>query len=166
MMEGTSIKLHWTAPGDDGPIGRASLYEIRCSTKNCGLDTLSWWNKAVVCPGVPTPGPSGYADSFTIIGLEPDSTYYIAIRAADDAGNWSEVSNIYSNAYFICADANSDNNINLMDVIFLLIFLYRHGPAPDQLASCDINSDNSINLMDVTYLMNYLYKGGPPPICN
>ena len=166
VMEGTSIKLHWTAPGDDGAIGRASSYEIRCSTQNCGVDTASWWNKAVTCPGVPTPSPSGYTDSFTIIGLEPDSTYYIAIRAVDNVGNWSEVSNIYTNAYFLCADANSDGSINLMDIVFLLYFLYRHGTAPEQLANCDVNFDGAVNLMDITYLMTYLYRAGPPPLCS
>ncbi len=164
-MEGTSVTLHWTAPGDDGSIGRASSYQIRCSFKNCGVDTLAWWGQATLCPGVPYPRPAGYLDSFTIQGLEPDSVYYFAIRAVDDAGNWSEVSNIYTNAYFLCADINNDDNINLMDVIFLMIYLYRHGPAPGQLANCDVNSDGIVNLMDGTYLVSYLYKGGPFPTC-
>lgn len=166
MLDGTSITLHWTAPGDDGNVGTASVYEIRCSTKDVGADTASWWAGAITCPGVSAPQKAGTAESFTITGLEPDSIYYFAIRTADEADNWSGVSNIFSTAYYSCADINSDANINLLDIVFLMNYLYRGGPKPYDIANSDVNGDGQINILDNSYLINYLYKDGPEPMCN
>jgi len=60
-------------------------------------------------------------------------------------------------------DANADGSINILDITFLINYLYKGGPSPGEYAG-DVNSDGAINLLDVTYLINYLYKGGPPPV--
>ena len=66
---------------------------------------------------------------------------------------------------FICGDANSDENINILDITFLIAYLYMGGPAPDPVESSDVNNDGPINLLDITYLIAYLYQGGPAPAC-
>jgi len=165
MYDGTSVTLHWTAPGDDGDIGQSSIYDMRCSTEKYGADTAAWWDAAEPCPGIQLPSQSGTTESFTVLGLESDSTYYFAIKAADDAGNWSEISNIYSTAYFDCADINADSNVNLLDVIYLMNYFYRGGPPPPHPENSDVNYDGSLNLMDGTFIINYLYKDGAPPQC-
>jgi len=166
MYDGTSVTLHWTAPGDDGDIGLASVYDLRCSIENCGLDSASWWNAAVSVPGLPSPSRAGSTESFTVNGLEDGMVYYFAIRAADEAGNWSAVSNIYSTAYYDCADANGDGDINLLDIVFILNYLYRGGPDPEFPENCDTNGDGVINVLDDVYLISYLYKNGPEPHCD
>jgi hypothetical protein len=91
----SSVVLLWTAPGDDGTVGRASAYDIRYRTTNIsGTDTLSWWNAATQVTGEPAPGTSGATDSMRVRGLLPLTTYYFLIRAADEVPNWSGFSNL------------------------------------------------------------------------
>jgi len=56
--------------------------------------TLSNWDQATVVPGVRAPGPSGTAETMVVRGLTNGVTYYFAVRLADEAGNWSDVSNV------------------------------------------------------------------------
>ena len=60
-------------------------------------------------------------------------------------------------------DANTDNWLNLLDVIYVINYLYKGGSAPASPEAADANFDGGINLMDATYLVNYFYKSGPPP---
>jgi parallel beta-helix repeat protein len=68
-------------------------------------------------------------------------------------------------APFICGDANEDGEITSGDVVYLIRYLYRHGPPPDPLSLGDPNGDGTLNPGDVVYLINYLFRGGPPPGC-
>ena len=86
-----SVRLNWTAPGDDGLIGVATEYDIRYST---ALITAFNWISATPAPGVyPTPSASGESETFVVIGLDVDTTYYFAIKTADEVPNWAGVSN-------------------------------------------------------------------------
>jgi hypothetical protein len=87
----TSITLNWTAPGDDGDIGIATVYDIRYSTNPINNAN---WNSAIQAEGEPTPKPPGQVESFTVENLNPNTTYYFAVKAADDMMNWSGLSNI------------------------------------------------------------------------
>ncbi len=60
-------------------------------------------------------------------------------------------------------DANHDGMINILDVTYLINFLYKGGNPPFNSVEGDANSDGRINALDVTFLINYLYKHGPPP---
>ena len=64
-----------------------------------------------------------------------------------------------------CGDINGDDAINILDVAFLISYLYKGGPAPDPSDLGDINRDGNTNILDVGYLISYLYKGGPAPNC-
>jgi hypothetical protein len=64
---------------------------------------------------------------------------------------------------WIRGDANTDGVINVNDVVYLINYLYIHGPAPTPLQAGDVDSDGVINASDVVYLINYLYIKGPPP---
>jgi len=90
---GTSISLRWTAPGDDGGTGTAASYDIRYSTSAI---TSTNWGSAVSVSGEPAPTIAGTQQTFTITGLNPSRTYYVAIRATDDAANVSALSNVPS----------------------------------------------------------------------
>lgn len=91
----SSVVLLWTAPGDDGTVGRASSYDIRYRTTTIsGTDTTSWWNAATQATGEPVPGTSGVTDSMRVRGLTPLTTFYFLIRAADEVPNWSGFSNL------------------------------------------------------------------------
>jgi len=88
-----SVVMTWTAPGDDGNIGTASQYDIRYSTSPINIDN---WDDAIQVQDEPTPQVSGSPEILTITDLEPNTTYYFAIKTADEVLNWSEISNIAS----------------------------------------------------------------------
>jgi hypothetical protein len=64
---------------------------------------------------------------------------------------------------YLAGDANHDGTIGVADVIFLLNYLFRHGPAPNPLEAGDANCQGAVDFGDVVYLLNYLFRGGPPP---
>ena len=88
---GTSASIRWTAPGDDGASGTALSYDIRYSTSAI---TSSNWGSATPVTGEPTPATAGTQQTFTISGLTASRTYYIAMRATDNSGNVSALSNV------------------------------------------------------------------------
>ena len=57
-------------------------------------------------------------------------------------------------------DANSDNNVDISDVVFVVNSILTD---ESYLASCDVNHDGAVNVTDVTLLVNYLL-GYPQPI--
>jgi len=91
--------------------------------------------------------------------------YYWKVKAHDNWGaeTWSDQS--WHFVYFIRGDVNADELIDLGDVLCLISYLYKGGPAPDPLAASDANCDGVVDLGDVLHLISYLYKGGPQPDC-
>jgi parallel beta-helix repeat protein len=87
----SSINLTWHAPGDDGNTGTASEYDIRYSTSEINEAN---WSSAVQCAGEPAPQSAGSSESFTVTGLSPNTTYYLALKTADEVPNWSGLSNV------------------------------------------------------------------------
>ena len=88
-----SITLNWTAPGDDSSTGTASQYEIRYSTSSIDNGNFS---SATLVSGVPAPQVAGSQESFEVTGLATNTTYYFAIKTADEIPNWSDISNVVS----------------------------------------------------------------------
>jgi hypothetical protein len=86
----TSVTLRWTAPGDDGYTGRASQYDIRYATSPISEAN---WGSATQVLNEPVPKTAGQIEVFTIQNLTPNFTYFFALKAADEALNWSPVSN-------------------------------------------------------------------------
>ncbi|MFH1335365.1 MAG: dockerin type I repeat-containing protein [Candidatus Zixiibacteriota bacterium] len=62
-------------------------------------------------------------------------------------------------------DANGDQVINVTDVIYMMNYLFRHGPSPVSFVSGDANCDYDLGILDVVLLINYLYKEGITPGC-
>jgi hypothetical protein len=79
-----SVKLNWTASGDDGLIGRAGFYDVRYSTSPI---TTANFAKATRAPGESAPAAAGTAETLTVTGLDPGSVYYFAVNVADNAHN-------------------------------------------------------------------------------
>lgn len=89
----TAVTLNWTAPGDDGNIGRAASYNLRFSTSPI---TDGNFSQATAVTTVPPPSPAGSTEAMTIIGLQPATTYFFALKTTDAAGNVSALSNVAS----------------------------------------------------------------------
>jgi hypothetical protein len=86
-----SVTLRWTATGDDSLTGTAAGYDLRMSDAPI---TAASWEAATVVNGLPAPLASGATQQVTVRGLTAGSIYYFALRARDDSGNWSGVSNV------------------------------------------------------------------------
>jgi hypothetical protein len=86
-----SVTLSWSAPADNGPIGRATGYDLRYSTRTIASSNFDQAAKAVA--PLP-PGTPGTRQFVTFSGLKGGLTYYFAIKSVDDCGNWSAMSNL------------------------------------------------------------------------
>ncbi len=68
-----------------------------------------------------------------------------------------------------CGDFNGDGMFNILDIVYLINYIYKDGPAPVPLASAnidyDIRHDSAINILDVIRFINFVYKDGPSPVC-
>ena len=93
--------LKWTAPGDDGAVGTATVYDMRYSTtrpdSSSQSSMLAWWNAANVIAGLPAPLVGGTKQSTVVApvgGFMLGPTYYFVLRTADEIPNWSGYSNV------------------------------------------------------------------------
>jgi len=89
----TSLRVGWVAPDEDGEfgIGRpATSYDLRIS--NAPLTETNFLDATAVTP-MPTPETPRTTQVKIVNGLTPTTTYYLALRSADEAGNWSPISN-------------------------------------------------------------------------
>ena len=85
----SSLILSWNASGDDGMTGTASSYDIRYSATPINIDN---WASASPATGEPSPLPPNSPQSFTICGLDSDTTYHAGLRVPDNVGNESDIS--------------------------------------------------------------------------
>jgi hypothetical protein len=86
----STLTVQWTAPGDDGHTGKAQSYQVRWSH---GAITGSNFGSATAAANPPVPAMAGTVQQFTVTGIDTTLVTHIALRARDDAGNFSQVSN-------------------------------------------------------------------------
>jgi len=85
------LTLTWTEPGDDGASGAAAFFDVRSSTSPITGETQ--FNGATTLDGEPSPQGAGSAASFSFEPPEEGVTLYFRMKAFDDAGNASPLSN-------------------------------------------------------------------------
>ncbi|UCD18476.1 MAG: hypothetical protein JSV44_06085 [Candidatus Zixiibacteriota bacterium] len=70
---------------------------------------------------------------------------------------------------YLCGNAYPDSQVDLLDIIQLIWYLYGDppGPAPEPLEAGDANADGDLNILDILYLISYIYDDppGPAPLC-
>lgn len=87
----TSLTLTWNCPQTTPGWGPATQYDIRYSLSP--INTEVAWQTATQVANPPAPGPPGSPETLMVIGLNPCTTYYFAIKAADENGTWTAPSN-------------------------------------------------------------------------
>ena len=131
------VILKWTAPGDDENVGRATEYIIRYSERE--ITNYATWCEANDVTGEPVPKDARSEETFSVSNLTPGRKYYFAIRAVDDVGNKSILSNspsassqreksrlskIYPNPFNPAEDRTANISYNLTDGANVVIELY------------------------------------------
>ena len=96
-----SVQLSWTTPGDDSLTGTAAQFDVRYSTTTI---TAANFASATRFTGTPTPTASGTRQSVVVTGLTPNTTYFFAIKTADEVPNWSGLSNVISRTTLAAPD--------------------------------------------------------------
>ncbi len=85
-LSANGAEVEFTAPGDDGNLGTALFYDARLSTQTITLESFEYEQRLF---HLPQPLESGIAQTFFATELDHDTTYYLAIKAYDEAGNAS-----------------------------------------------------------------------------
>ncbi|MBI2933842.1 MAG: fibronectin type III domain-containing protein, partial [Planctomycetes bacterium] len=111
----TTVDLQWTAPGDDGATGTATTYDIRYAAT--AITTDAEFTAATAVTGEPVPSVAGTVETMTVTGLFSSTTYYFAVKTADEVPNWSAVSNSPSGATLASADATAPAAVTDLAVI-------------------------------------------------
>ena len=92
-VESESITFSFQSVGDDEKQGVAAKYDLRYS--DFKIDSLEFFEYgAEEVTILMTPQPSGMTEIFRLKGLRSKTTYFVAIRAIDEAGNKGPLSSI------------------------------------------------------------------------
>jgi hypothetical protein len=67
---------------------------------------------------------------------------------------------------YICGDVNGNgSNPNVVDLTYLVDYMFRSGPPPPVLDAANVDGTGGINVADLTYLVDYMFRSGPVPVC-
>ncbi len=133
-------------------------------------DSLGW----VINPIDSVFSLAGLQDSILQFELSPPpgtpltvrDKLYLCVRSQGDTTAYDSLAAPYL-LVLQHGDADFNGTINILDITYLINFLYRGGlpPRPEHAAG-DATCDGLINMLDITRLINYLYKGAVRPPCN
>ncbi len=66
---------------------------------------------------------------------------------------------------FVCGDVNDDGQVFVSDLVYLVNYVFKGGPAPVNLEAANVDGQPGILVSDLTLLVNYIFKGGAAPTC-
>lgn len=93
-VDDSSATLRWTATGDDGQQGSATSYDLRYATTL--IATGGDFEAAAKVTAAPAPMVAGTQQEVVVPALTEKTLYYFAMRAIDERGNRSDISNVAS----------------------------------------------------------------------
>jgi hypothetical protein len=64
---------------------------------------------------------------------------------------------------YLCGDINSDNEIDVGDVVYLINYIFISGPSPDPFQAANVNCDDKISLVDIICLIDFIFRDGNAP---
>jgi subtilisin family serine protease len=90
----SAIAAHWTNTGDDSATGTATAFDLRYS--GAPITAGNFYSATPVATS--EPDASGTEHCEFIGSLSACQTYYVAVKARDEAYNWSAISNVVNGA--------------------------------------------------------------------
>jgi hypothetical protein len=108
------IDLTWTAPGADGDRRTATKYVIKFSTYTSpgSIDDQAEFESATTFVQTLSPASPDGTETLTLTGLQPGTSYYIAVEARDAADNQAYLSNstyTWSQVTLLAVDITNQN---------------------------------------------------------
>ncbi len=145
-----------------------------CAIDQLGIARLAWANAGpytaieLLIDGAPAPGSPLAGTATSYVATEPlPTTNLHAFELTPLMGTYRGASARCADdptiPRFLRADTNSDRQIDLGDVIFLLVYLFREGTSPSCLETANSNDDDAVDIADAIHVLNYLFRSGVPP---
>ncbi len=92
--------------------------------------------------------------AFPVWWLTASSSQALMARVAAELG---------SGPAYVFGDADGNGQLDILDIDYLINFLYREGPAPVNMNAGDVDGSCQFDILDIDYLVNFLYREGPAP---
>jgi len=111
---------------------------------------------------------SNITDNFYTFVDKPAGVYYYKVKAMDAENQWSDYSDMAATTVvrpYVCGDADGNEEVNILDIVYLINYKYKGGFAPEPMEAGDADGIPPVNILDIVYLINYKYKSGPEPLC-
>jgi len=86
IVSSSSVRVSWTAVGDDGNLATAASYDLRYATTP--ITNLAQFDAATPF-AIPPPQAPGSAESALVTGLTLNTDHYFALKVSDSVGNFS-----------------------------------------------------------------------------
>jgi len=61
---------------------------------------------------------------------------------------------------YVCGDANGDELVNMLDLLYIIDYLYTEGPVPPEPDAADVDSSGACDLLDILAIIDFLYVEG------
>jgi hypothetical protein len=66
----------------------------------------------------------------------------------------------------MCGDCAMDEAINILDIVFIINFIYKDGTTPSPLSIADVDGITGVNILDIIHMINFVYKNGADLSCS
>ena len=152
-----TILFHWSSPAPPAYEISPEFYRIQFSSDSLFF-SIYYTQQA-------------FSDSLKL----PSSLFienvqlYWRVKAQDSAGHSSLYQSDPFNfiyAIFLCGDISGDDSgPNILDLTYIVDFIFRGGPAPHPFVAGDVNCDSNTNILDLTYMVDFIFRGGPTACC-
>ena len=158
-----------TVPGPQTVVAGDTVDFIVLATDPDPMDILTITK---VGPGVLTTAPhptpdTGFYSWATTSDDTLGSPYTIVFTVDDGTGLTDEEGVSIDVIPFIPppreGDLNRDGTVDVVDIVYLVNYLFEDGPPPDPPPAGDVDGDCYTTLADIVYLINYVFKMGPAP---
>ena len=104
--------------------------------------------------------PSLTAERTTVLSRTIDKARAWISERAEIFG-WPSASAQDSSCCVEMGDIDGNGVMNILDVTYLVNYLYQNGPVPDCPAEADVDCSCSVNILDVSCIIWSLYHSGP-----
>ncbi len=101
----------------------------------------------------------------SILNIEICAEDEIHLCPQSDPSLHAHVALVVNNPSPFLGDMDNDRDIDIFDIMNLIAYKFKGGPAPYPLENGDVNFDGTINILDIITLIRFKYMGAPAPTC-